>query len=84
MFCSIHSGGMNHYSDSLLQEGQVQTLQPPRTVLRTIAEENTLSGTNQIKIFATLFKESVKMTSQGKGEKEMGEIIWEYWGGKSA
>lgn len=55
-FCSLHSCGMNHYSDSLLEGGQVQILQCPRTVLRTIAEENILSGTDQIKIFVRLFK----------------------------
>lgn len=69
---------MNHYSDSLLQGGQVQILQHPRTVLRTTAEENILSGRDQIKIFLTLFREFVKITSQGKGEKEMSEIIWDY------
>lgn len=74
-FCSLHSCGMNHCSDSLLPGGKVQILQCPRTVLRIIVEENILSGTDQIKIFVTLFKEFVKMTSQGKGEKEMSEII---------
>lgn len=35
-------------------------LQPPRTVLRTtIAEENKLSGTDQTKVFFTLFKDFV-------------------------
>lgn len=78
MFCSFHSCGMNHYSDILLQGGQVQILQHPRTVLRTIAEENILSGKDQIKIFVTLLKEFFEMTSQGNGEKEMTEIIWGY------
>lgn len=80
----MHSCGMNHYSDSLLEGGQVQILQHPRRVLRTIAEENILSATDQIKIFVRLFKEFVKMTSQGNGEKEMSEIIWGYLEKKSA
>lgn len=56
-FCSLHSCGMNHYSDCCKEDKfKHYTIQ----VLRTTAEENILSGTEQIKIFVTLFKDLLR------------------------
>lgn len=69
IFCSLHSGGLNYCSVSLLQDKLVQILEPPRTV----AEENSLSGADQTKIF-TIFKDIFNMTSsQEKGGKKGNE-----------
>lgn len=67
---------MNHYSDCCKEDKfKHYAIQ----VLRTTAEENILSGTEQIKIFVTLFKDLLRWLVK---KKEMSEIIWEYLGKK--
>lgn len=81
-FCSLHCGGLNYCSGSLLQGGQVQILQPPRTVLTTtIGEENNLSGTDQTSLLYVIQGLCLDdKQSSKRRKKEMSEILWEYLG----